>query len=676
MSGVRGGCARLWMASWRRIRLASAMLLAAGLLVTLAVAPAAAATKTVTVTTTSLPAATGGVSYSARLAASGGLKPYTWSITQGSLPAGLTLVPATGLIAGRPSVAGTASFTVQVSDAENPAATASANLSITVTVNPLTVTTAALPAATADVSYSAKLAVSGGIAPYTWSVTQGSLPAGLKLDPSTGAISGKPTAPGTASFTVTVGDAENPAATASANLSITVTAAPLVITTTSVLPSGTAGAPYSVKLAASGGLTPYTWSIASGSLPAGLKLHAATGVISGTPVSGGASTFTAQVSDAENPPATRSATFSLGIEATALQVTTATVPGALAGEPYSATLAASGGVAPYTWSLASGSLPAGLTLDPSTGTITGTPAAPGTSTFTVTVTDSANPAATATATLTIAVTEPLKVTTTSLPGAIAGVPYSATLAASGGAAPYTWSLASGSLPAGLTLDPSTGTITGTPAAPGTSTFTVTVTDSANPAATATATLTIAVTEPLKVTTTSLPGAIAGVPYSATLAASGGAAPYTWSLASGSLPAGLTLDPSTGTITGTPAAPGTSTFTVTVTDSANPAATATATLTIAVTEPLKVTTTSLPGAIAGVPYSATLAASGGAAPYTWSLASGSLPAGLTLDPSTGTITGTPAAPGTSTSTSTFTVAVTDSSNPAEFAAATLSITVTG
>jgi Putative Ig domain len=472
------------------------MLLAAGLLVTLAVAPAAAATKTVTVTTTSLPAATGGVSYSARLAASGGLKPYTWSITQGSLPAGLTLVPATGLIAGRPSVAGTASFTVQVGDAENPAATASANLSITVTVNPLTVTTAALPAATADVSYSAKLAVSGGIAPYTWSVTQGSLPAGLKLDPSTGAISGKPTAPGTASFTVTVGDAENPAATASANLSITVTAAPLVITTTSVLPSGTAGAPYSVKLAASGGLTPYTWSIASGSLPAGLKLHAATGVISGTPVSGGASTFTAQVSDAENPPATRSATFSLGIEATTLQVTTATVPGALTGEPYSATLAASGGVAPYTWSLSSGSLPAGLTLDPSTGTITGTPAAPGTSPFTVAVTDSSNPAEFAAETLTIAVTEPLKVTTTSLPGAIAGAPYSATLAASGGTAPYTWSLSSGSLPAGLTLDPSTGTITGTPAAPaapGTSTFTVIVTDSSNPAEFAAATLSITVT---------------------------------------------------------------------------------------------------------------------------------------------------------------------------------------
>ena len=311
---------------------------------------------------------------------------------------------------------------MQVSDSESPSASASATLLITVTTAPLMINTASLPAATADVSYSAKLAVAGGIKPYTWSVTNGALPAGLSLDPATGAISGKPTAPGTAIFRVTVSDAENPSVSASQGLNITVTVAPLAITTVSVLPRGTSGMPYSVKLAADGGLTPYTWSITHGSLPAGLKLHAATGVISGTPTSGSGSTFTAEVSDAENPPATASATFSLGIEATTLQVTTATVPGALAGEPYSATLAASGGVAPYTWSLASGSLPARLTLYPSTGTITGTPAAPGTSTFTVTVTDSANPAATAAATLTIAVTEPLKVTTTSLPGAIAGVP--------------------------------------------------------------------------------------------------------------------------------------------------------------------------------------------------------------------------------------------------------------
>ena len=290
---------------------------------------------------------------------------------------------------------------MQVSDSENPSSSASANLSITVTLEPLTVTTTSLPAATADVSYSVKLAASGGIPPEAWSITSGSLPAGLSLNPVTGAISGKPTALGTASFTVNVSDAENPPASASANLSITVTGAPLVITTVSDLPTATVGMAYSMRLAASGGLTPDTWSITSGSLPAGLKLHAATGVISGTPTIGGVSTFTIELSDSESPPATVSATFSLSVEAAPPQVTTTTLPGGTTGQAYSASLAASGGVTPYTWSITSGSLPAGLSLDPATGAISGTPTDAGTSTFTVAVTDSANPAATATASLSI-----------------------------------------------------------------------------------------------------------------------------------------------------------------------------------------------------------------------------------------------------------------------------------
>jgi Putative Ig domain len=486
------GWARI--AGWRPMRLASALLLAAGLLVTLATAPAGAATQPVTVTTTSLPVVTGGVSYSAHLAASGGVKPYTWAITQGSLPAGLTLVPATGLIAGRASIAGTSSFTAQASDSENPAVTASANLSITVIVPPLAITTTSLPAATADVSYSAKLAVSGGIAPDTWSVTQGALPAGLTLNGTTGAISGKPTAPGTMSFTVAVSDAENPAAAASASLSISVTAAPLVITTGSVLPTGSIGAPYSVKLAADGGLTPYSWSLTAGALPAGLKLHA-TGVISGTPAGAAASTFTVQVSDAENPSVTRSATFSLGVAATPLQVTTTALPGATVGAAYSRSLAATGGVAPYTWSVTSGSLPGGLSLDASTGVISGTPATPGTSTFTVTATDAENPAAVAAETLSIIVSEPLTITTTSLPNATPGQAYSQPLAANGGEAPYTWSVTSGSLPDGLSLDASTGVISGTPTTPVLDGFTVTVTDAGNPARTAAVDLSIIVTPP-------------------------------------------------------------------------------------------------------------------------------------------------------------------------------------
>jgi hypothetical protein len=314
MSVIHGGCAQLLRAGRRRISLVSAIVVAAGLLATLGVAaPAGAATKPLDVKSAGLPPATAGVSYSAKLAASGGIAPYTWSVTQGALPAGLTLVPATGLIAGIPAPGSTASFAVQASDSENPPASASANLSITVTTAPLMINTASLPPATGDVSYSAKLAVAGGIQPYTWSISAGALPDGLSLNPATGAISGKPTAPGTAVFRVNVSDAESPSVSASQGLNITVTVAPLAITTVSVLPATTPGVPYSVKLAAAGGLTPYTWSITQGSLPAGLKLHAATGVISGTPASSGASTFTAQVSDTENPPATASAAFSLGV---------------------------------------------------------------------------------------------------------------------------------------------------------------------------------------------------------------------------------------------------------------------------------------------------------------------------------------------------------------------------
>jgi hypothetical protein len=350
VSFIVGGCARLLRVGRRRASLVSAIIVAAALLATWGVAaPAGAVTKPLAVKTATLPGATAGLSYSTKLAASGGIAPYTWSVTAGTLPAGLTLVPATGLIAGIAAPGSSADFTVQASDSENPSVSASADLSITVTMAPLMINTVSLPAATADVSYSAKLAVAGGIRPYTWSVTAGALPAGLSLNSVTGVISGKPTAPGTAVFRVNVSDAESPSVSASQGLNITVTVAPLTVTTVSVLPAATPGVPYSVKLAADGGLTPYTWSLTQGSLPAGLKLHAATGVISGTPASSGASTFTAQVSDSEYPPVTASAAFSLvtGVPAEAISTT----PGA--GGPVGSTTVTD------TASLTGGSSPTG-----------------------------------------------------------------------------------------------------------------------------------------------------------------------------------------------------------------------------------------------------------------------------------------------------------------------------
>jgi hypothetical protein len=145
-------------------------------------APALAKTTApLAVATTYLPPGTAQTSYLAQLTATGGTKPYTWSISTGTLPAGLTLHPATGAITGKPTASGTDGFTVAVTDSESTPVTVSAPESITVTALPLSVTTASLPGAVAGVAYSAKLAATGGISPYTWLLAGGSLPEGLTV---------------------------------------------------------------------------------------------------------------------------------------------------------------------------------------------------------------------------------------------------------------------------------------------------------------------------------------------------------------------------------------------------------------------------------------------------------------------------------------------------------------
>ena len=162
----------------------------------------------------------------------------------------------------------------------------------------------------------------------------------------------------------------------------------------------------------------------------------------------------------------------------------------------------------------------------------------------------------------------LAINSTSLPGATLQTPYSASLRAAGGTGARTWGITAGTLPAGLSLNPATGIISGTPTAAGTSNFTVSVTDSATPPHSLATSLSIVVAAvaPTLAITNSLPNGNIGGPYDAVLTAIGGKPPYTWSVVAGSLPIGLSLAASTGAITGTPATAGSFAFTVQVTDS--------------------------------------------------------------------------------------------------------------
>jgi hypothetical protein len=186
---------------------------------------------------------------------------------------------------------------------------------------------------------------------------------------------------------------------------------PLTITTSS-LPQGIVGTPYTGNLSATGGVLPYTWN-ATG-LPAGLML-ASTGQITGTPTAAGTAAVMATVTDSATPAAMASGSVSLIVTSPGshpLSITTSSLPAGVIGIPYTATLAAAGGTPPYSWAAAG--LPAGLMISTS-GQITGTPTTMGTSTVAVTVTDSATPTA-GTAMASLALTVVPQSTTSNIPG--------------------------------------------------------------------------------------------------------------------------------------------------------------------------------------------------------------------------------------------------------------------
>ncbi len=285
-------------------------------------------------------------------------------------------------------------------------------------------------------------------------------------------------------------------------------------------------------------------------------------------------------------------------------VATCTLQGGANGVQYNQPIAITGGVAPYSYSIISGSLPACLTLNGLanglTNNIVGTPCGTvlQTSTFTIQVKDNANAPASeqATITQTFSITikppPPLSIATNPPPQGFTNTKYTASLTATGGVLPLTWSLQGGgyTVAPGLTLNPTTGQIAGTPTTTGTFSFQVNVKDSSLPnppsqtAGPQAMSITIKTPPALSITTLSLlPGTVAGG-YGASLQATGGVAPYVWTLTQGQLPSGLTLTTqgnSIGTISGIPVLAGTSTFIVEVSDSEVVPMTKTATFSIVI-----------------------------------------------------------------------------------------------
>jgi hypothetical protein len=319
---------------------------------------------------------------------------------------------------------------------------------------------------------------------------------------------------------------------------------------------GETGKAYNWSFTGAGGCgpaLPYQYTATNGAPPPGLVLDKS-GLVHGTPTQAGDYSFWVELSD-ENPPsaswcrpntAQRQFTFHI-VPGLNIQQQALTPKAASLNKPYSFQLSADGGGS-QVWSVESGNLPGGLSLSNS-GLLSGTPTTTGDYTFVVKVTDGKR---TDTETYTLSVTEELKITGGTAASSEVGLSLQVTPQATGGKPGYTWSLDSGNLPAGLTLDPATGGISGRPTAAGSFPITLAVTDTAGVKTTVNINLVVA--PKLAITKRPLKAAKVGKAYKARLLATGGVNPREWNMLGGRpglLPKGIKLNRRTGELSGTP-----------------------------------------------------------------------------------------------------------------------------
>lgn len=518
----------------------------------------------VSIVTLQLSSGNVGSSYFEYLDAIDGYTPYIWNLTSGTLPTGLLLDP-TGIISGTPTTSGSFTFTLRVSDQINGRDNRSFTIQIAASSNPI-ITTTSLPSILVNQLYNRTLTATDGVTPYTnWILTDGILPNGITLNATTGVINGTPTIPGTYAFTVQVTDSNS--LTDIQALSIVVQAISPTITTNS-LSDGVAGVSYSGVINATGGSPPYVaWDITVGQLPPGLNItgYPANATITGIPTAVGNYTFTVRVTDSLSGSITKVLNIVI-YDGNFPVISTINLPNGQIGSSYSNGLIAAGGSLPYKWSLFSDVLPPGLTLNENTGLITGAPTANGSYVFTVKVIDNNGNIDTQILSIVIGQYTLPAIITDNLPNVIVGSFYYSYVQAVGGDLPYSWTLLS-PLPIGLTINESTGLITGIPTVSGITNFNIQVEDGEGEIDIKSFSIVVGETNLPLIINTSIPAGDRLISYNQTLTAAGGTPSYTWTLTSGGLPDGLSLS-SNGILSGIPTTIGLYNFTVTLKDYLN------------------------------------------------------------------------------------------------------------
>jgi uncharacterized protein YhjY with autotransporter beta-barrel domain len=615
----------------------------------------AVAAPVIVIAPAALTGGTVGAAYSESIIASGGIATYSYAITAGALPAGLTL-SSTGSLSGTPTAGGTFNFTVTAtSSSTGVGAPHTGSRAYSTTFLPATVLLPATTLAngTQNAAYSTTLnPASGGTSPYSYAVTAGALPAGITLNTATGALTGTPTASGTFNFAVTATDSSTgtgPYSSAPRGYSLQIINIPPVAN------------PLSASVAYNSSANPITLNI-SGGVPSSVAVGTAplhgSAIASGTtltyqPTAGysGPDSFTYTATN--NAGTSAPATVNVSVGLPSITVTAGSPMSAQVGAGYSQTFTWNGGTAPYSGFTVTG-LPAGLGISGTTAnsvTISGTVGAAGSFNLVATAVDSStgNGPFTTHQSFTLTVGAPT-LSMTPAPGNLPmnyGVATTINFASGGGTAPYSYALAAGSLPVGVSFN-SAGVLSGTPTAPGNYNIAVRTTDSSTGAGAPFSlqqNYTIVVGLPtISIDPPSLPNGSAGVAYNAQLSSSGGIAPYSYTLLSGALPTGVSFT-SAGTLSGIPRSDGNFSITLGATDSNGQTASRVYTFTIA---PATVVLAPAPlaGGAVGTAYSQSLSSSGGIAPYTYAIVSGALPPGIAFS-SAGVFSGTPVTAGSYT-----------------------------